>query len=237
MEARHEMNAHIRKMRPIFLQIGFLTGLLVTLAAFRWTTYGESVPMEYIVEMDGIDSTLGLFKIEDEKKVEEKQTKKTKLEAPIPNNKKVVDNETKITDSVVVDDFDPLAGLGAILKGNPFGEREPEFKEVPPIWMPSQMPEFPGGEEAMAKYFQKNYRVPADITEDPSAYSVSVRVKCVIEKDGAISNIEIVKDGGYPEAATEFVKVVKNMPRWSPGYQGAHAVRVYVTIPLKIKLR
>jgi periplasmic protein TonB len=190
-----------------------------------------------VVGVDGIDSTMGIIIIEEEKKPDEHQNKKTKLEIPDPNKKKVVDDKADVSDSAAIEPYNPLANIGGLIKGMPAVPKKIEFKDAEPIWVPSQMPEFPGGEDAMAKYFQKNYRVPADVTEDGAASSVSVRVKCVIEKDGSISNIEIVKDGGYPVAAAEFVKVVEKMPRWSPGYQGAHAVRVFVTIPLKIRLR
>lgn len=240
MAARHEITARVCNLRPVFYQIGLLIGLLITLGAFRWTVEGETV---YVREEGAPDTTaydLGEIRII-EYQNEEIITKTDKLEQPNPdpNQLKIVDNDKVIksideTQKVVTNDD----WKNVFNRPRPVVDEGPEeFIDAAPIWIPSKYPEFVGGDEARAKFFQKNYVVPAIVLETATKSTISLTLKCVIEKDGSVTNIEIVKDGGYPEAAEAFAKLAAKMPRWNPGYQGAHAVRVFVSIPLKIRIK
>lgn len=240
MAARHEITARVRNLRPVFYQIGLLIGLLITLGAFRWTVEGETV---YVREEEGfVDTTaydLGEIRII-EYQNEEIVTKTEKLEQPNPdlNQLKIVDNDKVIksideTQKVITNDWTEV-----FKRKPPVTDDGPEvFPDEQPIWIPSKYPEFVGGDEARQKFFSKYYVVPAIVLETATKSTITLTLKCVIEKDGSVTNIEVVKDGGYPEAAEAFVKVAAKMPRWNPGYQGAHPVRVYVSIPLKIKIK
>ena len=63
-----------------------------------------------------------------------------------------------------------------------------------------------------------------------------VVVLFVVEKDGSVSNVRVLRDigGGCGEAAVE---VVKNMPRWEPGRQAGKAIRTQFSLPLKFELK
>ena len=58
----------------------------------------------------------------------------------------------------------------------------------------------------------------------------------VIEPDGSVSNIQIVR-GVDPSLDQEAAKVVQKMPKWNPGIQDGHAVRVKLNLPITFKLQ
>lgn len=93
--------------------------------------------------------------------------------------------------------------------------------------------EFPGGMEAMYAYIQKNLVYPEKAKE--KGIEGRVFVSFIIEKDGSISNVKILRGigGGCDEAAME---MVKNMPKWKPGKQKGKPVRYQFTLPIKFEL-
>lgn len=96
-----------------------------------------------------------------------------------------------------------------------------------------QMPEFPGGEDAMFKFLKDNIKYPEEARKQ--GISGRVFVTFVIEADGEISNIEMLREigGGCDEEA---MRVVSIMPKWEPGYQKGVAVRVQFNLPIKFTL-
>ena len=96
------------------------------------------------------------------------------------------------------------------------------------------MPEFPGGEKAMMDFVAQNVQYPKEAME--KEISGRVLVGFIVEKDGSISETEIVKGigGGCDEEA---VRVVKAMPKWKPGKQDGKPVRVHFLLPLTFKLQ
>ena len=96
------------------------------------------------------------------------------------------------------------------------------------------MPEFPGGEKAMMDFVAQNVQYPKEAME--KEISGRVLVGFIVEKDGSISETEIVKGigGGCDEEA---VRVVKAMPKWKPGKQKGKPVRVHFMLPLTFKLQ
>ena len=93
--------------------------------------------------------------------------------------------------------------------------------------------EFPGGMEAMYAYIVKNLKYPEAAKE--KGIEGRVFVQFVIEKDGSISNVKILRGigGGCDEAAKE---MVEKMPKWKPGKQKGKPVRFQFTLPIKFEL-
>ena len=96
-----------------------------------------------------------------------------------------------------------------------------------------QMPEFPGGVEAMMKYVAESVKYPESAKENN--LQGRVIVKFVIEKDGSVSNVEVGRGWGN-ELDDEAVRVVKAMPKWKPGKQDGKPVRVSFMLPINFKL-
>ena len=88
---------------------------------------------------------------------------------------------------------------------------------------------FPGGEKALIRFLEKNLQTPVGLESNET---VQVKVKFVVDFDGDLQSFNIEKDGGI-EFNKEVVRVLKKMPRWTPGKKGGQNVPVFYTIPVK----
>ncbi|MBK6983891.1 MAG: energy transducer TonB [Bacteroidetes bacterium] len=99
-----------------------------------------------------------------------------------------------------------------------------------------EMPEFKGGQSALAKYFQTNIQYPANAKE--SGISGKCFVRFTINPDGNIEEVKILKGvPGCKECDEEAVRLAKAMPQWSPGKQNGKAVYVYYNYPVNFQLK
>jgi len=96
-------------------------------------------------------------------------------------------------------------------------KREDVFEEV------EQMPEFPGGNQALMQFLNDSIRYP----EEAQRNGIEGKVVCrfVVNSDGSISDIEIVQSV-HPLFNAEVVRVIESMPKWIPGKQDGRAVNV-----------
>ena len=90
-------------------------------------------------------------------------------------------------------------------------------------------PEFPGGPRAMMHYIGSSMRYPATAQRD----KVSGRVigTFIINENGEITEPEILKSVRW-DVDNEFLRIVKGMPAWIPGFQNGKAVKVKFTVPV-----
>lgn len=96
------------------------------------------------------------------------------------------------------------------------------------------MPSFPGGEEALMKFLQKNIKYPRVAQENEIEGRVFVQF--VVDKEGKVSEVQTAgahKGGGLEEEA---MRVVKLMPNWKPGKQSGRAVSVRYSLPIGFTL-
>ncbi len=96
-----------------------------------------------------------------------------------------------------------------------------------------EMPQFPGGENALMEYVSKNVVYPEEAKE--KEIQGRVFISFVVEKDGSIGEVKVLRGigGGCDE---ESVRVISDMPKWKPGKQKGEAVRVSYQIPIMFKL-
>ena len=113
-------------------------------------------------------------------------------------------------------------------------EPEPEpVKEEEIFVAVEQQPEFPGGTAALMKWLGNNVRYPQMALEN--GISGRVIVKFVVEKDGSVSGVTLVR-GVDKDLDREAIRVVKSMPKWPPGKNNGQAVRCYFNLPVNFKL-
>jgi protein TonB len=96
-----------------------------------------------------------------------------------------------------------------------------------------KQPEFPGGIEKFYAYLQKNIRFPAIDRENNTVGKVYCQF--VVEKDGSLTDIKAVRGPSQSEM-DEAVRVLKASPKWRPGIQNNHPVRVMYTQPINFTL-
>ena len=90
-------------------------------------------------------------------------------------------------------------------------------------------PDFPGGIEKFYKYVGKNHQVPEE-----EGLKGKVFVSFVVEKDGSLTDIKVIRDIGYG-TGKEAIRVLKSCPRWNPGEQNGKKVRVLYSLPINIQ--
>ncbi len=92
-------------------------------------------------------------------------------------------------------------------------------------------PEYPGGEAEMVHFILKNAHLPTSTAEAP--VTGKVLVEFIVEKDGSLSNIKVIKGVGqrYDQECTRLFEI---MPKWAPGKIGSHKVRTLMMIPITI---
>lgn len=97
-----------------------------------------------------------------------------------------------------------------------------------------EMPKFPGGQGALLEFLANNIQYPAEAKQNGTQGRVSTCF--IVEKDGSISNVEILRSVS-PALDAEAVRVIKAMPKWEPGKQRGQAVRVKYTVPVTFRLQ
>ena len=97
------------------------------------------------------------------------------------------------------------------------------------------MPEFPGGVQALARYIAENIKYPTIAQEN----GIQGRAMCqfIVERDGSISGVEIVRSAGDKSLDKEALRLIKSMPKWNPGRQKGYPVRVKYTVPVNFTLQ
>ena len=124
---------------------------------------------------------------------------------------------------------------GEVLKAKEvIAQPEPPKEEENKVFeVVEQMPAFPGGDAALMKYLQENTHYPTIAAEN--GVQGRVVVGFVVEKDGSITDVRVIKSRD-PALDHEAVRVVKSMPRWTPGKIDGAAVRVEYQVPVVFRL-
>jgi protein TonB len=92
-----------------------------------------------------------------------------------------------------------------------------------------QKPEFPGGIEKFYQFVGKNYQAPEE-----EGLKGKVYVTFVVEKDGTLTDIKVIRDIGYG-TGKEAIRVLNKCPKWLPGEQNGKKVRVLYSLPITIQ--
>ena len=95
-------------------------------------------------------------------------------------------------------------------------------------------PEYPGGDEALYKFISKNIVYPKSARE--KGIQGTVLVEFVVEKDGKLSNIKVIRSAD-PALDAEAVRVISKMPKWKPGTQRGKKVRSTFRLPINFQLK
>jgi len=132
-----------------------------------------------------------------------------------------IDFSTEYYENAEIPEIEPVAPIG-------------EKHDDPPVYeFPNKMPEPAGGFAAMYAFLKSNLAYP----EIPRINGIGgqVWVEFVVEKDGGISNVKVLA-GVHPELDKEAVRVVKMLPKWTPGEQLGKPVRCLYRIPIKFTI-
>lgn len=93
----------------------------------------------------------------------------------------------------------------------------------------SEQPSFPGGMQEMMKFISENRKYPAEAKAKDIHGKVIVAF--VVERDGSLGDVKIRRGIGYG-CDEEAIRLIKSMPKWTPGKQNGKAVRVSMMLPV-----
>ncbi len=162
-------------------------------------------------------------KIDEVKFVKPKVVEKEKVVEEIKTIEELKDKNVGAKDVKGRDD-------GKIVIDAPSGEGDKDVKIVEDNTVYNAVevkPDFPGGLQKFYDFVGKNYRAPEEDIRG------KVYVQFVVEKDGSLTDIKVMRDIGYGTGA-EAIRVLKKSPKWKPGIQNGRPVRVLYSLPISI---
>ncbi|WP_421763721.1 energy transducer TonB [Ekhidna sp.] len=226
MELKKNKKYELESKRPLFFGIGMIISLSLTILAFEWKSPIDPVVYEKPVEEEP------WFVME-----EPKITKQEIPELPKPKVKKQVVSAAAIIKEVEkltqVISEEPIKSIDDDIDDIIFDQ--PMKVDIPddPFIVVEDMPEFPGGENALLSFIAKNIKYP----KRAARMGIEGRVTAtfIIDRDGAITDIKIIRGIGAG-CDEEAIRVLKLLPKFSPGKQRGVPVKVQMQLPVNFKL-
>ena len=98
---------------------------------------------------------------------------------------------------------------------------------------PDKMPQFPGGQSGLHRFLSENVRYPYYAYQ--KGIQGKVLVQFVVDKDGSVTDVKVEKSV-HKSLDKEAVRVLKKMPKWTPGEKDGKPVRVLYHMPVNFSL-
>ena len=228
MEVKKSPKADLEGKKTSNLLIGAILTLSVLFIGFEWSERDKKVTtdtglQEVVFEEEIIPIT------------EQEQPKQAPPPPEAPKVEEVLeimDNDSEVEESTIQASDDTQAAVE--VKYTPVEVEEEEVEEQQIFQVVEEMPEFPGGMGECMKFLSKNIKYPTISQEN--GVQGRVIVQFVVNTDGSIVE-PVVMRGVDPYLDKEALRVIKMMPKWSPGKQRGKPVRVKYTVPVMFRLQ
>ena len=229
METKKSQKANLEGKRTIFLQVGFCVslGLMILVFGFGQGTrvFQDLSPQEEFIPVEQIEITR-------QDPLQPQVPTPAQALSVISEVIRIVDNETKIEVAQVFAEFDDALAFNAAPTSGVevLGGFDDEL-----FYSPEFQPRFQGGDSSRFKaWVDSKINYPA--IAQSMGITGTVTVQFVIERDGSLTNIEVI---GSADAMldAEALRVIRSSPRWDPGKQGDVPVRAVFIIPIKFALQ
>lgn len=188
------------------------------------TTYTYSVKTENSIEANTDNEQYTQLEFADENQQNQEQT------LIQSESQFALETENKVTEEVVSEVVDNEF----FESDNTFEAKVEDYSKQRVFDIVEEMPSFPDGESELLEYIAKNIKYPQMARE--SGIQGRVFVNFIVEPDGSVSNVKIIRGIGSG-CDEEALRVVKSLPKFNPGKQRGKAVRVSYTIPINFKLQ
>lgn len=229
MQSKKNPNVSLEQRKGSYFAVGLLFTLAAVFCMFEYRSYDEQI----IESLKGVKVNL----------IEEEVIPVSQVTPPPPppppqatSQIEIVADEVIIEDELEIDDMevDVDSEIDYVIEDFNTDAPEEEVFEEEIFTIVEQMPEFPGGIEALFAYLGNTLKYPA-MAKDAKIQG-KVYVTFVVDRDGSIANVKVLRGigGGCDEEA---IKVVKGMPKWEPGRQRSKAVRVQYNLPINFILK
>ena len=227
MEIKKSPKANLDNKRLTFTLVGLVLALFIVWRVFEHRSYDKQTVDTFARQVEVIE--------EEMVEITKQEMPKPPVQAPKPQVTKIeiVENDAEVEDIELNAEVDQNEIIEEYVYEAPEIEEE-EIQEEEVFLSVEENPEFPGGPAKLLEYVQKNLKYPMMARE--SDIQGRVFVGFVVEKDGSISNVRVLRGigGGRDEEA---VRVVQSLPKFKPGKQRGNPVRVQYTLPIVFKLQ
>lgn len=228
MEVKKSPKADLEKTRGTGLLIGAILTLAIMFVAFEWSERDKVISVD-----------TGLTQVVFEEEIipitEQEQPKQAPPPPEAPKVEEVLEiaeNDADVEESTIQASDDTQKAVE--VKYTPVEVEEEEVEEQEIFTVVEEMPSFPGGMGECMKFLSKNINYP-QISQENGVQG-RVIVQFVVNTDGSIVDPVVVR-GVDPYLDKEALRVIKMMPKWSPGKQRNKPVRVKYTVPVMFRLQ
>ena len=229
MEIKKSEKASLENKKLLFIEIGLVVSLAITLFAFEWTsTETETALLEDTTEI-----------------LVEEEIISTQMDTPPPppaapkipilsDQIDIVDDEIEIEDDMFMN-LEDDASLGVEIMDYVEVEEEVVEEEAIPFQLVEEKPSFQGGDANQFSKWVNSRLVYPEIAKENGVQG-RVTLQFTVEKDGSVTKVKVLR-GVDPSLDKEAVRVVSSSPKWKPGKQRDRAVPVTYTFPVIFQLR
>ena len=224
MELKKSPKADVNRKATMFMALGLILSLSITLADFEWKQYEEGELMDLGMAPDDFEELTEI------PPTEQPPPPPPPIKQPqiieIPDEEEIeeeieIDLDVEITEETEVEEI--------------VFEEEPEEEEADQVFMiVEEQASFPGGDAEWYKYLNKNLEYPRQAKR--MGIEGAVFLSFIVDKEGNISDIQVMRGigGGCDEEA---VRVLKESPKWNPGKQRGRPVKSRMQFRIVFKLK
>lgn len=233
MEIKKSPHADLRKTIPLSLAMGLVLALGIFYTALEWTsTKDDSADETTSLNIADIDDALVITEQQQEQPEPEPEAPQEVVEVQLPEEFKVVDDNKEVAKiSIVSVDQDRELPPPPVIVQPVQTVEEPEDQIFEIVENPAVPPT--GDIPSLLKWIANHIEYPQSALDNGIQGKVVLRF--VVEKDGSIGDV-IVARKVDPALDKEAVRVLKSMPKWTPGKQRGKAVRSYFTLPISFTI-
>ena len=226
MEQKKNKKYELEHKRPLFFGIGMIISLSLTLVAFEWKS-----PVDPVVGTTPVNEE-PWFVLEEPHitKHEIPKMPKPKIEKLVVSAASDIKEVEKLTQTIE-DKIEPID----VGEDYPIDFGTSTKTEIPdePFLVVEEMPQFPGGDEALLSFIAKNIKYPK--AAQRMGIEGRVTLSFIIDEKGAITNIKVLRGVGAG-CDEEAIRVLKLLPNYSPGKQRGVPVKVQMQLPVNFVL-
>ena len=229
MEIKKSDKANLENKKLLFVEIGLVISLAITLFAFEWTSTETEVAM--------LDDTQEIVLEEEIIPITQEAPPPPPAAPKIPvlsDQIDIVDDEIEVDDDLFMN-LEDDSSLGVEIMDYVEVEEEVVEEEAIPFQLVEEKPSFQGGDANQFSKWVNSRLVYPEIAKENGVQG-RVTLQFTVEKDGTVTKVKVLR-GVDPSLDKEAVRVVSMSPKWSPGKQRDRAVPVTYTFPVIFQLR
>ena len=226
MQIKKSPKADLNNKKGLFLEIGMILALLLTIGCFAYTQK-ERVVEIIETNLTVVEEEITDITTQDQKPPEPPKKVEMQVLSDVLN---VVTNDTKIETEFdfteFSDDIEIVQNIEVV---------EEVVEDDAPFIIAEEMPKFQGGDlMKFRSWVQGKLKYPVIAQEN--GIQGKVTLTFVIERDGSLTNIQVMQSPDR-SLADEAVRVLQSSPKWTPGKQRNSPVRVRYTLPVEFRIQ